>query len=353
MVIKQLIIKSKPISLKKPLKSADYQSRTVLTNSVWEYVELWLRRECSKNADNALFYWEQAKCFYNASECLPIESKPLTAYYCCLNATKALLSIKGPNTINFDNLSHGISSDRAQWKNNNIKNAETVFQGQGTLFELSKYLGEDANKKTYNIYDLLYNIPCIHRAFSITYSCTELFIPVKNVMFIIDTKDKNGWVQFQVDEKYANQKSLKSISNSFEKVKYNDDGRYLLRSKHRFDWDMHGSKKQRLENLSSYQMVIRKKIHYILGDETLWYIKKEISSNKHIIDRGSLTLIFAVMHWMSELVRYNPKKFSAIMKTKQNWLVREFVENALYQFIDEISCEMTNVDIMSIGHRKR
>ena len=58
------------------------------------------------------------------------------------------------------------------------------------------------------------------------------------------------------------------------------------------------------------------------------------------------------MHWLSELVRYNPEKFNKIMLTKQNWLLHEFIDNALYQYIDEISCEMTGVDIMTPGYRK-
>lgn len=40
------------------------------------------------------------------------------------------------------------------------------------------------------------------------------------------------------------------------------------------------------------------------------------------------------------------------MKTNQNWLIHEFVDNSLYQFIDEISCEITENDIMTSGYRK-
>lgn len=91
---------------------------------------------------------------------------------------------------------------------------------------------------------------------------------------------------------------------------------------------------------------------YIYGDTRLWYVKKDIINNSHIIQRNSITLIFAVMHWLSELVRYNPEKFEKLMRTNQNWLIHEFIDNALNQFIDEISCEITGVDIMEVGNRK-
>ena len=270
-----------------------------------------------------------------------------------MNAAKALLAINGSDSLTFDNISHGISSDRNKWKSNNIKDAEVLFLGSGVLFELSKYFSEEAMKKSYMVYDLLYNIPCVHRSFSITYGEPELFIPIRDICFIADTNAKKGWVQFQVDDRYANGRSIKYAPNRFEKVTYNkDDSRYLMRAKKRFIWDIHGDKSERIDYLSKYQGIIRKDLHYIRGDSRLWYLKKDITTNRHILKRNSITLIFAVMHWLSELVRYNPEKFEKMMSTKQNWLIHEFVDNALDHFVDEISCEITKADIMTNGYRK-
>lgn len=352
MSIKPIAINSKKIQLMKPVTGALYDSKTVLTNSSWEYVELWLKRQSGERAKEALFYWRQAKNFFDASEVLPIESRPLTSYYCCMNAAKALLAINGPDKLPLENISHGISSSRGQWKNDKLQNAEVIFSGSGVLFELSKYFGEDATKKTYKIYDLLYNIPCIHRTFSITYQVTELFIPVRNIYFFTNTELKKRWVQFQVDERYANGNSLRYVPSGYETVTFNKDNTYYMRCKKRFDWDSHEDIKLRLNKLSHYHSKIRKDLFYIYGDSRLWYLKKDITTNKHIIKRNSITLIFAVMHWMSELVRYNPEKFRRMMTTKQNWLVHEFIDNALYQYVDEISCELTKADIMTAGHRK-
>lgn len=242
MAAKTLEISSKEARLMKPITGAGYDEKTVLTNSSWEFVGLWLKRQSGAKAKRALFYWEQAKSFYDASELLPIESRPLTAYYCCMNAAKALLAIKGPSTIDFDrNLTHGISSDRRQWeKSTNLKNAEVIFNGSGVLFEMSKYFKEEACKKKYTVYDLLYNIPCIHRAFSITYQCTELFIPIRDIKFVVDTGLRKGWLQFQVDERYASGKSLRYVQSRYEKDTHiSDEKHYIMRSKHRFEWDIH------------------------------------------------------------------------------------------------------------------
>ena len=66
-----------------------------------------------------------------------------------------------------------------------IYKAEVIFLGSGVLNELSRYLGENVDKQTHNIKDLLYNIPCVHRSFAITYTgTTELFVPIRNLKFI-------------------------------------------------------------------------------------------------------------------------------------------------------------------------
>lgn len=41
------------------------------------------------------------------------------------------------------------------------------------------------------------------------------------------------------------------------------------------------------------------------------------------------TLILAVMHWLSELVRYNPAKFDRYMQSKHNWCLHEFIEKSV------------------------
>lgn len=350
---KAITINSKEISLLKPITAADYKSKTILTDSAWEYVELWFKRQKDEQSKNALFYWQQAKHFFLASEKLPQNSKPLTSYYCCLNATKALLCVNG---INVTNISHGITQARhEQVQSNSLDKAEVIFLGSGVLNELSRYLGENVDKQTHNIKDLLYNIPCVHRSFAITYTgTTELFVPIRNLKFIREDTTSKAWVQFDLDARYANASILRYLPAGYKKVPPNPESNtYTIRKENsRFNWNIHSDLNQRMQDLSNYHRKVRKDLFYIYGDTKLWYLKKNLPNNTHVLQRNSLTLIFAVMHWMSELVRYNPQKFEKLMESKQNWLLHEFIEKALYQFVDEISCEITHQEIMTTGHRK-
>src|SRR4051812_16421047 len=98
----------------KAIRSARYDTRTVLTNSPWEFVSLWLKRE---NSLGALIFWNQAREFHEASSGLTLQSAPLLHYYSFMNATKALLSARG---IAFDP-NHGIAADNLRGVSGKIK----------------------------------------------------------------------------------------------------------------------------------------------------------------------------------------------------------------------------------------
>lgn len=122
--------------------------------------------------------------------------------------------------------------------------------------------------------------------------------------------------------------------------------------KTRFYWDKHKPYEERKAALNKYHQKTRSYLYYIYGESKLWYVKKQIKGNEHFALVPATVLIFGVFHWLSELVRYNPKLFNKYMKSKQNWLIHEFINNALEQFVDEIACEITGEDIMCTSYRK-
>lgn len=346
----ELKINNRKVRLLKSHKSADYEYKTVLSYSSFKYVELWLRSQKGKKYENALFYWKQAYTFERASEKLPIEAKPLTAYYCIMNATKALLSIHGVSMVN---ICHGVSASR-QNTCGSIRQDEIIYTGSGVLFELSKYLGEPLNKASYKVFDLLYNIPCIHRTFTITYSdMPDLFIPINNAYYEVFKNVPHNrfdsYIRFNICQRYNINQIIRNIHNSIEKVSKERD--CFFRLKARWSYPVGAKQHDIAMRINQYHSKIRKYFYYISGTTPLWYVKKYLPRNSHIIDRHSLTLIYGVMHWLSELVRYSPDVFDKVMNSRQNWLIQEFVNMALPQFIDEISSEITGADILCPGLR--
>ena len=71
-----------------------------------------------------------------------------------------------------------------------------------------------------------------------------------------------------------------------------------------------------------------------------------------VINLSDLTINMAVMHRVSEIARYKPEQLNRLMKSKENWLLHEFIALALDQFIDELAAEITKQDIMSVGQKE-
>lgn len=124
-----------PVRVYRPTVSPDIQSKVVLTDSTWQYVEIAIQKK--GDSSDALFYWQQARNFFEASLGLDIISRPLTLYYCLLNATKALLEVKA---VGYD-LAHGVSGSLMDG-HTKIKNEYIKLHVKGVLSGLAQYLQE-------------------------------------------------------------------------------------------------------------------------------------------------------------------------------------------------------------------
>ncbi|MGC2237769.1 MAG: YaaC family protein [Pyrinomonadaceae bacterium] len=345
MGFKPITLNGKEISIHKGYKSPNFGEKNILTDNPWNYVEFYLKRN---SLSNALFFWNQAKNFYNASELLDNVASPLTSYYCCLNATKALLLSKSKTFSN----RHGVSG----WTiaNRTTLNSEKVkFKNSGILSSLCLYFDEPANNEEYSLYEMMYNMPFIHRAFDLTYkSPPELFIPIQNLRFVKKNNSTEAWFCAEIcDKKYQTEHILNKLPPTFEK----DNGvtdKFIIRKKKRFKWQSgQVNKSANLSRLTSYHKTVRKDIYCIQGRGRTWYIKRAANINQTIIERKTATLIFAALHKLSELSRYSPDKLSKHFTCLHNWVLNDFLELSLYQFIDTVASEITGNEFVIPNNR--
>ena len=126
---------NRELFFQKAITAPNLGTKSVLARDAFQYVELWLNRQ---RQTEALFYWTQARSFYSATKLLPANSAPLTAYYCMLNATKALLVVNG---IQFSEY-HGVTGSAISSRKT-LDNEVSSIQNAGILAELSKHLKED------------------------------------------------------------------------------------------------------------------------------------------------------------------------------------------------------------------
>lgn len=349
---KSITINRKACELMKPYKNPKYGDKTVLVDSVWEYVSLYLKR--GKECEKALFYWEQAKNFYKASCVSGDDARPLTDYYCALNAAKALLVKNGVSEGELNK--HGVHSNvDGRVSKLSLDKVKIKLQDKGVFKKFDEYYNagdrSSLGSAEYSASDLLYNTLCVHRAYCITMNRSEIFLPIERPTFVRkETGDKKGWVQFALSDR--EERRLKDNKNvkGIERDIGVDQG-VVYRFKRRFNWDIHESITARKQGMGIYHTKIRDRLYYIASDRKLWYLKVAKNEDDPLAKAKQPLLIFPLLHWLSELVRYNPRQYQLLRTSKYNWLLHEFLSTALDQFIDEISCEITGNDIMCTGIR--
>lgn len=336
MVIRDLTYKSRVLKPHKAIISPDFESRTVLASSHWEYIEMFLKRE---GQSEALFFWQQAKEFHKASQSLQPSAAPLTLYYCFLNATKALLSCKKIGIGHY----HGVSGSVTPGKTN-LKNEIIRFQKRGNLAKLSNYFGDQVEGSE-SMWSLLYNLAFVHRSFTLTYSSesTELFIPIENPRFLISDFQHKGWFYAKLNKAYSSVHVLNKIKGHGY-VRDGSEDPYAIRQSRRYKWYYRKPKVSgNISRLTTYHRMVRSNLQYIDNEGIRWYIKRDGVNN--IVNRNPACIIFAVMHRLSELARYEPFLLNKHFSLKQNWLLSEFINKSADVFIDIISCEMSNTNI--------
>ena len=335
--------KGNSLTIHKAITHPHFGEKTVLVTDTWDYVDLWLRRS---NQERARFFWQQAQSFYDATRVLPKIASPLPAYYCFLNATKALLIAKG---VNFGD-QHGVSGYTSPGRTS-LANEFVKFQAGGILAALCSHLGEPANGNTHSLADLLYNLPYIHRAYDLTFeSSKELFIPIADPRIVKSSRTHEAWFVAELHGKYATQKTLAKLPKGYEQ-ELGDPDKFMIRRKKRFNWTG-TDRPASIARYRSYHKTLRSHVHYICGSQRLWYIKRG-GNIPALISRSSLTLAFAAMHKLSELSRYTPDRLARHFECQHNWLLSEFIESAPAQFLDEISSEMTGREFMPPGRSSR
>lgn len=334
------------ISIKRASIAPSFDNKTVLTDSTWRYVHIYLKEHGN---EDAVFYWEQAQNFCKATEQLSLTSAPLTSYYTFLNATKALLTFKG---IGFDN-KHGVSGDRINGRYN-LQNEIVKLKPKGIASSLSNYLREpiSANGEQYDLKTIFCNLQFIHRAYNLSYGGAELFVPIMNPRFVHDKERKVGWFEAELEPEHSTQSVMTKLEGFSIDRRYDTENGFTIRRNKTFNWSAprNSPTSSSIESLHSYHLKIRKQLRYIYGPNNLWYIKRKDLKNC-LIDRSTLPLIFIAMHRLSELSRYQPKTLKKHLERKNSWLLSEFITKSMVQFIDEISSEITGDDFRVTGFR--
>lgn len=338
--------KNRTVYFRKSYNAPIIDSSSVLAQDAFEFVRLWLARYCKE----ALPFWDQAKAYHSASLMLPPISAPLTIYYCFLNCVKALLTVKKIDFVD----KHGVAGDKNTASKRHLSNEKIKIFGAGVLSSFSKYMGEENSIREFSLQSALENLPYIHSTFLHTFpSKSEMFIPISNPRYRKHPSNRKYWFSAEIKGRFTHSNTLKTLPSVFE-VDEGYQDRCVIRSKSRCDWLKHGDgddvKNKCISDFHKLHRKMRSFVFLISSSKDLWYIKRSVSGSE-FIDRSTLVIALAAMHRLSELSRYDPKGLSQYLDSKVNWLLSEFIRIAPSQFVNEIACEMTGLEMRTPGLR--
>lgn len=329
-----LHLNGRDVSLHKAVMQPIFVTQTVLTNSPWNYVALWLRR---KNKHEALFYWEQAQQFHNASRGLPLRSAPLLLYYSYMDLAKALLTAKAMPFAQ----DHGVKAHKMRQPNDEItlSNEGIRIKARGIVSALANYYHETELQRDYTMQELFFSMAFIHRTYCLTYqSQQEMFVPLQKCKYTFDDKTGRVFCEGWLATDIAGADIRTRLPTSMDWV---GSGAKQFRSKSSIPWsDPNGANDTELAALAGLHAEQRFSLHYINGAQTLWYLKLKTDGPRNIMRRPS-TVTLCAMHRLSEICRYRPSELSSFLDGDQNWLLSEFVDQSPKQFLDEIASELT------------
>lgn len=335
MVVSDVQFKGRICRPHKAATSPLMDARTVLTESHWQFVDLWLKR---KNMSDARFYWRQAREFYTAALGLSAQASPLPLYYCYLNIAKSLLTSKGVAYKQH----HGVREKKMRTLTDRVdlSNEGVRLLDKGVAKSLSQYFSESESAMEHSLKDIFLNMPFIHRTYILTHEReTEVYIPLINCRFVHDSARRIAYLRAELSRDYRMGVILRRAPTSFV-----EDPQFpgmCVRSLATVPCN-HGGRPTEADiaQIQALNRQLRGDIEYINGSQTLWYLRTRPNAAK-IISRRVPTLILMAMHRLSELCRYKPLELDKHLSSKKNWLIDEFLRMSPIQFVDEMASEIT------------
>lgn len=324
----------------KAIISAQLDARTVLTQSPWEFVSLWLKRE---KQPEALILWNQAREFHEVARGLSLQSAPLLLYYSFMNAAKSLLTAK---SVPF-NPHHGIKRHdvRGMVRTIKLSNEGIKIKAAGVLPALSKYLQESETSVNHTLKEILFNLPYIHRTYCLTYrSQRDMFVPLTDCRFVFDPKSGETFFSGRISSDFPLKGVQSRLPATLQMLPSIDKRALRSVASVRLTSPLHPNLAD-LKQLAILNSQLRLDLQYINATQTLWYAKLVVPGSKRI-SRYPITLTLAAMHRLSEICRYRPLEMHSFMSSQENWLLSEFIQSAPDQFLDAIASELTGYQFL-------
>jgi YaaC-like Protein len=291
-----------------------------------------------RTLDRFSAYLTQARSFYFAAEGMDIRSRPLTGYYALLNLSKAWLTLVHPAATAAAKVLHGASDEftLASGQYYTWSKERLALHTSGVLPEIARRTGHGhtvAQKSVVALDDLL---PYLCEAFEELEesAATPRLMPLASVAVHKGEADDNGtpktalWLRAEVEPGAL---SARNTSPS------------TLPTRARHFGSVFGHR-QSVEVTHSYEsapVFSGPNVAYALPgvrnafEESMIFVNRGAGAHRYfaVLTADDLlsqeAISFAVMHHLSNMVRYRPEQVDRLAVSARSWLLSTWVPRAL------------------------
>jgi hypothetical protein len=291
-----------------------------------------------RTLDRFSAYITQARSFYFAAEGMDIRSRPLTGYYALLNLSKAWLTLVDPTTTAAAKVLHGASDEfkLAPGQYYTWSKERLALHTSGVLGEIAKRTGRGyaVARRTVVALDAL--LPYLCEAFDELEesAATPRLVPLAAVAVHKGDADDNGtkktalWLRAEVEPGAL---SARNISPST----------LPRRARHFGSVFGHRQSGEVTHSYESAPVFSGPNVAYALPgvrsafDNSMIFVNRGAGPHRYfaVLTADDLlsqeALSFAVMHHLSNMVRYRPEQVDRMAVSPRSWLLSTWVPRAL------------------------
>lgn len=297
----------------------------------------------AKARERARAFVKQARQYYGAIGLLGPVAKPLVAYYFALNLTKVYLTVTDPTTTAAPIMTHGLSQNVKPGQRYSFKREQFKLNSTGAFRLLAERTGMGfcwPNNHPLGLSDLMPYLPDGYAAYADATGEAPRLLPVDSVATLFG--EKSAWLRVEVDRNVLMQRNLGPERLLKASRAFGDRFRLV-------DSDLPTAS---YESLASY--TYGKKRSEVLGAVRRLYDCTLIASDRSfsgaarylvLFTRDKLlsheAVTFAVLHHLSNLVRYRPSDGERALSSSHGWLFTSWVDRASESYLLNLASRIT------------
>ena len=284
-------------------------------------------------------YIEQAKEYYSAVAGMEPAAKPLIAYYFTLNLTKAFLTAVDPLTTSAE-LYHGLTPDPEHKQRYRFAQEGFKIKQDGVLRLLAERTGQGhCWSKDYRIQlkKALAYVPEGFDQYADAYGKHPRLIPVVEVSVLFGETEagKAAWLRTEVSRNVLSQRKLgpekllteaKAFGQRFRLV--DDPGRpdcASYESRDSYPYHRRSDALPAIGKLYDATLLVAQRYRRGSPKYIVQSVRPQLLSNE--------ALTFAVMHHLSDMVRYRPERVAQLRGSRDYWVFASWVDRACENFL--------------------